>query len=618
MRTFRFQGSQWMFVPPIVLLAAIFIMVVDASRGTHSSFATGFDVRTEIATLTAGRADASAAKSAADRIIGETDRLTMLDPLFLYAMGSCALLAMIATGLCAWRYTENNNTTAHADTTRLPGEVDASRRFDDVERVLEKLAVDLRNLAAKPDQDGAQADSNGTGLDGTMIEGYLDAAQVSGLLTHFSREAEQFALLLNELTLTLHTQENRASESCQFSASMRLEWNNFTNALRLGRQIIDKVGDVTRHLESACQRTAASVQDCFKDKTVLEENLKESSTCVERVFTRSRDVSDALTAMRQGMTECKNDVATATKLVGGLSQRAGAIVDIIDVIDDIAEQTNLLALNASIEAARAGAQGQGFAVVAEEVRKLAARSSSTTRSITELLVTIQNESVQASSQLSHGSRSVDSATSTLESFSEAYTESQTDSAATVAALERTTHALHELIEDLTAAQRNSEDLAKMAGKAKTLSTSANDSARDTAAQSCQIAIMSDRLSRDLSQLYLGSSHGQRIAVAASRGITDMRESLLRSTTSSEALKSKIRTFKLPSHHQQVQSNTRTGVYNRMVEAQVESMVQVIQLAGGHRTGRSGKVLSDDIAIGSDIGPGGTTATTTPTQTRQVG
>ena len=136
MRTFRFQGSQWMFVPPVVLLAAIFFMVLDASRGAHSSFATGFDVKTEIAMLTTGHLDAAAAKTAADRVIGETERLTMLDPLFLYAMGSCALLAMIATGLCAWRYTESSSAGFQAEATLFSGEADTSRRFDDVERVL--------------------------------------------------------------------------------------------------------------------------------------------------------------------------------------------------------------------------------------------------------------------------------------------------------------------------------------------------------------------------------------------------------------------------------------------------------------------------------------------------
>ena len=125
--------------------------------------------------------------------------------------------------------------------------------------------------------------------------------------------------------------------------------------------------------------------------------------------------------------ESRENVAEAAKLVKGLSQRAEAIVNIIDVIDDIAEQTNQLALNASIEAARAGEQGQGFAVVAGEVRNLAARSSSSTKSITDLLITIQEEADQASSQLESSSRSVDIAYSKVNDFGISYREAVSSS-----------------------------------------------------------------------------------------------------------------------------------------------------------------------------------------------
>jgi hypothetical protein len=134
---------------------------------------------------------------------------------------------------------------------------------------------------------------------------------------------------------------------------------------------------------------------------------------IENVTVRDRD---AIKRIEHAINQSRATVADAQGLVRDLSNRAGAIVNIIDVIDDIAEQTNLLALNASIEAARAGEQGQGFAVVAEEVRKLAARSSSATRSITDLLVSIQDDSQHASTRLEQGNAAVQSAYDNLGAF----------------------------------------------------------------------------------------------------------------------------------------------------------------------------------------------------------
>lgn len=113
-------------------------------------------------------------------------------------------------------------------------------------------------------------------------------------------------------------------------------------------------------------------------------------------------VSRAVDGMDK-IKDATDRVADMVKRLGESSQQIGAIVEIID---DIADQTNLLALNAAIEAARAGEHGKGFAVVADEVRKLAERSSASTAEIAELIHSIQQMTESAVLAMDQGSREV--------------------------------------------------------------------------------------------------------------------------------------------------------------------------------------------------------------------
>jgi methyl-accepting chemotaxis protein len=103
-------------------------------------------------------------------------------------------------------------------------------------------------------------------------------------------------------------------------------------------------------------------------------------------------------------------VQSTAQTVSGLGARGDQIGEIVGTIEDIADQTNLLALNAAIEAARAGEQGRGFAVVADEVRALAERTTRATREIGEMIKSIQNETRQAVGAMEEGVREVENGT----------------------------------------------------------------------------------------------------------------------------------------------------------------------------------------------------------------
>ncbi|GFE62205.1 methyl-accepting chemotaxis protein [Geobacter sp. AOG2] len=121
----------------------------------------------------------------------------------------------------------------------------------------------------------------------------------------------------------------------------------------------------------------------------------------------ARDGAEVVESTIIGMTRISERVSESARTVEALGRRSDQIGEIVSTIEDIADQTNLLALNAAIEAARAGEQGRGFAVVADEVRALAERTTKATREIGEMIKAIQTETRGAVATMEEGVREVE-------------------------------------------------------------------------------------------------------------------------------------------------------------------------------------------------------------------
>lgn len=230
-----------------------------------------------------------------------------------------------------------------------------------------------------------------------------------------------FARMIEGLRVLVRSVRDNASEVTGASRQVAVASED---AARMGGKASGAIEEVT----STMEEMSANLQGVVRNTQVQTSSVSETSSSInqmvasiQRVADSSRLLLDIADRSRQevetgissmgratdGLNRINNSIRSSAEMIHALGERTHEIGKIVEVIDDLAEQTNLLALNAAIEAARAGEHGSGFAVVAEEVRKLAEKSARSTQEISSLIRSIQTEAQQAVDNMGKSTTIVD-------------------------------------------------------------------------------------------------------------------------------------------------------------------------------------------------------------------
>ena len=200
---------------------------------------------------------------------------------------------------------------------------------------------------------------------------------------------------------------------------MRVSWTeNISKMINVSNNVKNNMSDIeaaaavmtdTAQTNQSRALTVASASDEMVSTTAdIAKNCahatETSGISLQSTTTGIRNVQETIEKLNKQVTKSKQDALMVQQLAD-TAQKIGAIVN---TIDDIASQTNLLALNAAIEAARAGEAGKGFAVVADEVRALASRTSTSTQEITRMVTQVQNDSKNANDAMQESVQVLDS------------------------------------------------------------------------------------------------------------------------------------------------------------------------------------------------------------------